>query len=266
MFTEEQLALLKAPLPVHLVSERKGGGNKMLKYIEGHTAIDQGNKIFGHGNWTFRPLSCEQVVLFDPLTGEAVGVAYKAKVELIVRDCVAPVVEVGSQPVVTWNVEDYVMKRRLNDAKYNKKPLDETSPFTFQEKSQARVAIVDAHEMAEKGAVTDALKRTLRIFGAQFGNDLYGDGRVAVDDDHVPAQSAKPQSPTPTGQISVEDAKKPGSITQQQLSSIAKLCEHLGKSVPAEANESMSFLNARTLIQTLTTEYKQKGQKQQKAS
>lgn len=29
------------------------------------------------------------------------------------------------------------------------------------------------HEMSMKGAVSDALKRALRTFGAQFGNDLY---------------------------------------------------------------------------------------------
>ena len=33
----------------------------------------------------------------------------------------------------------------------------------------------EGHETAYKGAVTDALKRALRTFGAQFGNALYGD-------------------------------------------------------------------------------------------
>ena len=33
----------------------------------------------------------------------------------------------------------------------------------------------EGHETAFKGAVTDALKRSLRTFGAQFGNALYGD-------------------------------------------------------------------------------------------
>ena len=32
------------------------------------------------------------------------------------------------------------------------------------------------HETAYKGAVTDGLKRALRTLGAQFGNDLAGDG------------------------------------------------------------------------------------------
>jgi hypothetical protein len=33
----------------------------------------------------------------------------------------------------------------------------------------------DQHDMAFKGAVTDAMKRALRHFGAAFGNDLYSD-------------------------------------------------------------------------------------------
>lgn len=180
MFDKETIKLLDAPLDPRFVSTRKGGGNTNLKYVEGHDAIDQANRIFGYGEWSYRPLVCEQCVLRDALTGEAVGISYKAQVELIVRGCIAPIVEVGSQPVASWNVEDQIMKRRLNDAKYNKKPVDD-SEFTLQEKMNARAVIVDAHEMAEKGAVTDALKRALRTFGDQFGNGLYGDGKVQID-------------------------------------------------------------------------------------
>jgi len=179
-FTEKQIAILNAPLDPRFVSERTGGGNAKLKYIEGHDAIDQADRIFGFGNWSYRPLSCNQVVLLDPLTGEAVGVVYKAQVELTVNGC-APIVDVGSQPVATWNVEDYVMKQRQNAVKYGKATTLE-GPFTSLEKYKARDAIVSAHEMAEKGSVTDALKRALRVFGEQFGNGLYGDGRVDVDD------------------------------------------------------------------------------------
>lgn len=42
----------------------------------------------------------------------------------------------------------------------------------------------EAHETAIKGAATDGLKRALRTFGAQFGNDLY---------DKTAGQSAPPQ-------------------------------------------------------------------------
>jgi len=165
-FTPDQVAELDKPLPKPLISNRKGTG-KMLSYIEGHDAIDQSNRIFGYGNWAYRTLSCEQTVLLDPVTGEPVSIAYKAKVELLVRGALAPVVEVGSQPVAAWNVTDVVMSRRKQS---------DDGPIQAWEKVTAQRTIVEAHEHAEKGAVTDAMKRALRTYGAQFGNGLYGDG------------------------------------------------------------------------------------------
>ncbi len=169
-FFIEQKALLDHDLDPRLVSERKGGGSSTYKYIEGHVMIDQANRIFGYGEWSYRPLFCEQKVLMDPVTGESVGVVYKAQVELLIRGC-NPIVEVGSQPVASWNVRDTVMGRRKKG---------DTSDIQEWEAINARRAIVEAHEMAEKGAVTDALKRALRTFGNQFGNGLYGDGRIDI--------------------------------------------------------------------------------------
>jgi hypothetical protein len=48
--------------------------------------------------------------------------------------------------------------------------------------------------------------------------------------------------------------------TEQQLSSIRKLCEHLGKSEP-ENVENMSFASARELIAQLSQEYRQSRSK-----
>jgi hypothetical protein len=176
-FTPDQVAELDKPLPKPLISNRKGTG-KMLSYIEGHDAIDQANRIFGYGNWAYRTLSCEQTVLLDPVTGEPVGVAYKAQVELTVRGAHGPMVEVGSQPVAAWNVIDVVMSRRKQG---------DDGPIQAWEKVTAQRTIVEAHEHAEKGAVTDAMKRALRTYGAQFGNGLYGDGTADL--------SREPQAP-----------------------------------------------------------------------
>ncbi len=169
-FTPERIAELDKPLPRPLISNRKGMG-KMLSYIEGHDAIDQANRIFGYGNWAYRTLSCEQTVLLDPVTGEPIGIAYKAQVELTVRGAHGPMIEVGSQPVATWNATDVVMSRRKQG---------DDGPMQAWEKVNAQRTIVEAHEHAEKGAVTDAMKRALRTYGAQFGNGLYGDGTADI--------------------------------------------------------------------------------------
>lgn len=185
-YSQDQISELNKPLDQRLVSQRKGGSNRTLNYIEGHDAIDQANRIFGYGNWCYEPLSLDQVVLIDPIDGVAVGIEYRALVKLTVRGAVGPIVDVGSQPVATWSVEDQVMGRRINDAKYNHKEVDE-GPFTLLEKRNARAVIVESHEQAKKGAVTDALKRCLRAYGNQFGNGLYGDGHVNLDE---PAQGS----------------------------------------------------------------------------
>ncbi len=177
-FDKKQIEELDKPLDRRFVSDRKGASGRKLSYLEGHDAIDQADRIFGYGNWGYETLSCDMTVIPDPMSGEAVGVAYKAKVRLDVRGCI-PVYEVGSQPVSVCSVEDHIMNKRRKEA--GDKDID-TSPFNSYEVSLARTIIMEAHEQAEKGAVTDAVKRALRTFGEQFGNGLYGDGRVAIID------------------------------------------------------------------------------------
>jgi len=172
-FTEQQLKELDKSLSPLLISTRKGGNGTDLKYIEGHDAIDQANRIFGYGEWGYKVMKCQCVPILDPTTGEAIGVTYEAEVELTVSGCI-PVCDVGQQACSVWNIVDVVMSRRRES-----KPDD---PITAYERTAAQRTIVDAHEVARKGAVTDAMKRCLRTFGAQMGNSLYGDGRVILVD------------------------------------------------------------------------------------
>ena len=43
------VSALEQPLDPALVSRRDGRGNRQYDYIEGHTVIDQANRIFGFG-------------------------------------------------------------------------------------------------------------------------------------------------------------------------------------------------------------------------
>lgn len=181
-FTSKQITELDKDLNPLLISERKGGGGSTLKHIEGHNAIDQANRLFGYGCWGYKVIYCKPVNLIDPMSGEAIGVTYEAEVELQVRDCM-PVSDVGQQACSVWNVEDVVMSRRKKD---------DDSPIQRWEKQNASRTIVDAHEVARKGAVTDAMKRCLRTFGSQFANGLYGDGKVPqIDGDALSEDDLK---------------------------------------------------------------------------
>ncbi len=128
---------LAQPLDPTLVSQRRGRGGRRLDYLEGHTAIDQANRIFGYGGWGYELVGearlCE--VELAASNRDERAWAYSAVVRVTVPGAPSRT-DVGFHPVTDQSIE--------------------------------------GHETAYKGAVTDALKRALRSFGPQFGNGLYG--------------------------------------------------------------------------------------------
>ena len=132
---------LDKPLDSGLISYRKGRRGHTYPYVEGRTAIDQANRVFGFGGWGYELVGevtqwhTERV---DPETGQVHrACSYAATVRVTVPGA-SPRTDVGFHTVADDNAE--------------------------------------GHETAYKGAVTDGLKRALRGFGNQFGNALYGDG------------------------------------------------------------------------------------------
>ena len=135
---------LSEPLDPGLVSKRKGRGNRSFAYVEGRTAIDQANRIFGFGGWGHEvvgEVALREIENVDPKTGEVTRIrAYSATVRVTVPGAPSRT-DVGFHTVAEENGE--------------------------------------GHETACKGAVTDAMKRALRTFGDQFGNALYGEQPAA---------------------------------------------------------------------------------------
>ena len=131
---------LVQPLDLAIVSQRRGRAGMIYHYLEGHVVIDQANRIFGHGGWGYDlvgDVSLRQFETVDSRTGEVkVSSAYSAPVRVTVAGAPSRT-DVGFHAVA------------------------EETP--------------EGHDTALKGAVTDGLKRALRSFGVQFGNDFYGD-------------------------------------------------------------------------------------------
>ncbi len=131
---------LSQPIDPALVSQRKGRARRTYSYIEGHTAIDEANGVFGFGGWGYElagDVTLRRIETVDTKTGEVkVSLAYSAPVRVAVPGA-PPRTDIGFHAVAEDNA--------------------------------------DRHETAVKGAVTDGLKRALRSFGARFGNRLYGD-------------------------------------------------------------------------------------------
>ena len=147
---------LGQPLDRALVSQRKGRGGRTFDYLEGHTVIDQANRIFGYGGWGYElvgDVTLRRIETVDPQTGEVkTSLGYSAPVRVTVAGAL-PRTDLGVHPVTEDNF--------------------------------------DGHDTAMKGAVTDGMKRAFRSFGVQFGNGFYGDqpSATAPKPERVPVQA-----------------------------------------------------------------------------
>lgn len=131
----DPLALLAQPLDPSRVRMRESGRGG-VPYLEGYDLIATANRIFGFGGWAYRIDECRP-------TSTAQGAL------MYVATCTVEALGVRRTDVGFGIVE---LPSRGNNA---------------------GIDTPQAHETAFKGAATDALKRALRSFGAQFGNDLY---------------------------------------------------------------------------------------------
>ena len=138
MFNDKQMKALQSELSADRIKVRDKANIK-LSYLEGFDIIDTANNIFGYGNWAYTISSLEQVSQ-EVNANQNVVICYKAIVKVDVYD------------------------------------IDHNTMISRQDvgfgTGVAR-SLADAHENSAKEAVTDALKRSLRSFGNQFGNSLY---------------------------------------------------------------------------------------------
>ena len=172
------VSALEQPLDPALISRRDGRGNRQYDYIEGHTIIDQANRIFGYGGWGYElvgDVGLRRIEKVDVRTGEVkVNYAYSAPVRVSVVGA-PPRTDIGFHVVTDDNPE--------------------------------------GHETAAKGAVTDGLKRALRSFGDRFGNGLYGDQPTANGRAVAPPSNARGNGNA--GQGNSGNGRREGSYLQQ---------------------------------------------------
>ena len=141
-FTDEQRQALKAKLRFRHVRSRHDAGAKLC-YIEGWHAIAEANRIFGFDAWDRRTISTACV--WSGQSGQHHAAAYTAKVRVSVRAGDIIIVREGSGT------------------------------------GEGRASTLgQAHELALKGAETDATKRALATFGNPFGLALYDREQAGV--------------------------------------------------------------------------------------
>lgn len=145
MFNDQQTKALSSELSSDRIKVRDKANIK-LSYLEGFDIIDTANNIFGFGGWAYTISSLEQVSQ-EVNSNQNVVVCYKAIVKVDVYD------------------------------------IDHSTMISRQDVGFGTgVArnLADAHENSAKEAVTDALKRSLRSFGNQFGNSLYDKSKIVA--------------------------------------------------------------------------------------
>jgi hypothetical protein len=140
--SDTQVRQLRAKLDGKHVKTRKANGTD-LHYVEGWHVIAEANRIFGYDAWDRRTLASHCV--WSGVSGACHGAAYTAKVRVSVRAGDITIVREGSG---------------TGEGK---------APTPGQ-----------AHELALKGAETDATKRALATFGNPFGLALYDRERLGV--------------------------------------------------------------------------------------
>ncbi len=196
-FSNEQENILNQPLDASLIKHRPGAGGRQLSYIKGKTAIDTANRVFGHGKWGYKVLSRSLERTTDA-DGNLTGEFYTADIELSVSGADFPFPGDGIGIVVP----------------------PRNGP------------IAEAHEKARKEAVTDALKRALRHYGSQFGNDLYDEDAYVDAGEGVLVKVKDVSRTPPTPQKRVVEAQKPPVAIEAP------------KSVPTPDNSLKTRLNA----------------------
>src|SRR4249919_1960156 len=140
--SDTQVRQLRAKLEAKHVKTRNANGTN-LHYVEGWHVIAEANRIFGYDAWDRRTLASNCV--WSGASGQLYAAAYTAKVRVSVRAGDIKVIREGSG---------------TGEGK---------APTPGQ-----------AHDLALKGAETDATKRALATFGNPFGLALYDRDQLGV--------------------------------------------------------------------------------------
>jgi len=141
-FTDTQVRSLRAKLDAKHVKTRIADG-AALSYVEGWHVIAEANRIFGFDAWDRRTVSTSCVS--TAVRGGFLHASYIAKVRVTVR------------------AGDMVIVREGSGS------CEASAPTAGQ-----------AHDVALKGAETDATKRALATFGNPFGLALYDPDQLGV--------------------------------------------------------------------------------------
>jgi DNA recombination protein Rad52 len=150
--TDDQRAMLEAPLDPRRVSQRQGSGGKSLNFLQSHDVKRTANRIFGYDGWSY---TVDELVCL----GEEPYKSSKGKEGT----------RVGYRATVTVRIGETLR----GDTGYG-------DAIEYQHSR------ITPHELASKEAVSDATKRCLASWGDQFGLVLYGEDPIRESAAEIP--------------------------------------------------------------------------------
>ncbi len=182
------------------------------------------------------------------------------------------------EEVYTWNSEtrrsEKIVKRANGFVVFRAAIKDGKGGMATATKSERAASFADYIEKAETGAIGRAL--AMLGYGTQFtGDELNEEHRIvdapvdrgtpSTDSNgygHKPLASMRPAAAgnnSKANGAATEENAADTPATDQQLTSIRKLCQHLGKPEP-EHPDTLSYLDAKGLITQLSHEYNEQKQ------
>jgi len=184
----------------------------------------------------------------------------------------------AEEEAYAWNSEtrrsEKIVKRARGYARFRAVVTDGKGGRATGTKSEIAASFPDFIEKAETGAIGRALAAL--GYGTQFAPELNEEHRIvdAPVDRSVPSSESSGNGRRPMASVrpavTSSDGKANGTgsdesasdayATEQQLASIRKLCQHLGKPEPEDPG-TMSYLNAKELITQLSREYNEQKQR-----
>jgi len=173
-----------------------------------------------------------------------------------------------------------IVKRGKGYARFKAIITDGKGGRSTGHKTENAANFSDYVEKAETGCIGRALAGL--GYGTQFTGDEFVEGERLADAPvtRKGSQNTSNQEPEYTSSNASQTNARPNNnaspsqenptdpearITDQQLSSIRKLCEHMSKAEPENVTQ-ISYLEAKKVIQGLTAEYREFKQKEREAT
>lgn len=214
------------------------------------------------GNKDYLPVQWRLVWVND-VVDRAVADGQQVSLEIETEEVACDLDKEFSAEVFVWNNEkkrsEKVVKQACGYAKYKAivtLQIGNMVKRASATKSERAVDFPDYVEKANTGAVGRAL--AMIGFGTQFTGPELDEGTARIVDAPV-ERNTTPAAGRASDGNNAPSENADASITEQQLASIRKLCQHIGKSEPANV-AAISFLAAKRLIQQLTAEYRETRQ------